>query len=891
MSSPTDSTPRAGAPAATPAMRQYLEAKQQHRDAILFFRMGDFYEMFYEDALVAARALELTLTSRSRDAGGGAIPMCGVPYHAADGYIARLVKKGFRVAVCDQVEDPRKAKGIVRREVVRVVSPGTLTDASWLDAREPAFILALAPGGAHTLGAALLDPSTGEFSAAEYEGADGLQVLGDELAVIRPRELVVPADISVDGRPASSLPDRVPQLRAAGCPATAVDAWTFDFEAARRTLLDQLRAGSLEGFGLDRRPAAVSAAGALVHYLRTTQKVDLAHVRAIAHRQRADALLIDPTTLRHLEIIEGSEGGRPGSLLDELDRTITSMGSRLLRSWLLRPLVSIEPIRDRLDAVEELAFRAIDRGRFRDAIRAVQDLERLIARVALGTAGPRDLVGLALSLAALPRVRTLLADLQAPLVRSLAAALDDLPDVRGAIDAAIVDAPPALVREGGFARDGADAELDDLRRISRSGKQVIAELELSERARTGIGSLKVRYNRVFGYYIEVSRANLHAVPPDYHRKQTIAGGERFITAALKEHEERVLGADERILECELALFERLRASVAAEAPRIQASARALGALDVLAALAETAAVDNYTKPHVHQGPELIAADARHPVVERRIAGGEPFVPNDIALDGSAAQLVILTGPNMGGKSTYLRQTALLCVMAQAGSFVPAREAKVPIVDRIFARVGASDNIARGHSTFMVEMQETANILHAATSRSLVVLDEIGRGTATFDGLSLAWAVAEHLATNPASRPKTLFATHYHELTDLADATPGVVNFHVAAREWKDEIVFLRKIVPGRSDRSYGIQVARLAGIPHPVIARAREILRALERDELARGGRPSVSGTAADPQQQLGLFQAPAPDDRLREQLLAVEVDRMTPLEALAFLAELKKGL
>src|SRR5882724_8823224 len=867
---------------ATPAMRQYLDAKQQHRDAIVFFRMGDFYEMFYEDALVASRALDLTLTSRSKDAAGGGIPMCGVPFHAVDGYIARLVKKGFRVAICDQVEDPRKAKGIVKREVVRVVSPGTLTDANYLDAREPAFLMAIAPANG-TLGAALLDLSTGEFSAAEYAGADGRQALADELAVIRPREIVAP---SGEG----SATAAIPPIAASGLLMTPIEGWTFDLESARRTLLDQLRAGGLEGFGLDTHHAAVSAAGALVHYLRSTQKVDLAHVRSITFRQRADALLIDPTTLEHLEVLEGADGSRDGSLLEELDRTVTSVGSRTLRSWLLRPLVALEPIRDRLDAVEELAFRTTERGKFRDAIKAVQDLERLVARAALGTAGPRDLVGLKHSLAVIPRLRTVLADLQAPLVRSLLAQLDDLVDVRGQIEATLIDEPGALARDGGFARDGVDAELDDLRHISRSGKQVIAEMEERERARTGINSLKIRYNRVFGYYIEISKSNLHAVPPDYHRKQTVAGGERYITPALKEYEEKVLGADERILERELEIFETLRTAVAAESPRIQATARALASLDVLGALAESAAVNNYIKPHVHDGDEMLVLESRHPVVERRIAASDAFVPNDVALNAVACQLVILTGPNMGGKSTYLRQTALLCIMAQAGSFVPAREAKMPLVDRIFARVGASDNIARGHSTFMVEMQETANILHTATSRSLVVLDEIGRGTATFDGLSIAWAVAEFLATNAKVRPKTLFATHYHELTDLADATPGVVNFHVSAREWKDDIIFLRKIVPGRSDRSYGIQVARLAGLPATVIARAREILGALERDELTRGGRPSVSGTASDPQRQLGLFQSAAPaDDGLRKKLAALDLDHMTPMEALTVLAEFKK--
>src|SRR5436190_455549 len=765
---------------ATPAMRQYLDAKNQHRDSILLFRMGDFYEMFYEDALVAARALDLTLTSRSKDASGG-IPMCGVPHHAVDTYIARLVKKGFRVAICDQVEDPRKAKGIVKREVVRVVSPGTLTDASFLDAREPAFLMAIAPanGTGTTLGVALLDLSTGEFTAAEYDGPDGLQALADELSLLKPREIVAPAG--------AILP---PGIGAGGIPLTSVDAWTFDGESARRTLLTQLRANGLDGFGLDGHAAAVSAAGALVHHLR-------------------------------------------------------------------------------------------------DTVKAVQDLERLLARAALGTAGPRDLVGLRQSLAVLPRVRTVLSELQAPLVASLLAEIDDLVDVRDEIERTLIDEAPALARDGGFTRDGRDGDIDDLRRISRSGKQVIAEMEEAERARTGISSLKVRYNRVFGYYIEISKSNLHAVPPDYHRKQTIAGGERFITPALKEYEEKVLGADEKIADRELALFEAVRAQVAAAAPRIQDTARALAALDVLSALADTAAALNYTKPMMHAGDEIAALDVRHPVVERHVS--DAFVPNDVTLDGTSQQVVILTGPNMGGKSTYLRQTALLSLMAQAGSFVAARSAKLPIVDRLFARVGASDNLARGQSTFMVEMQETANILHAATSRSLVILDEIGRGTATFDGLSLAWAVAEHLASNARARPKTIFATHYHELTDLADALPSVANFHVVVREWKDDLVLLRKVVPGRADRSYGIQVARLAGLPPAVVARAREILVGLERDELSRGGRPSLSGATSN-RQQLGLFQTPSTeDDPLRRKLREIDVNQITPMQALRLLADLKK--
>jgi DNA mismatch repair protein MutS len=870
-------SPDAGA---TPAMRQYFEAKRQYRDAIVFFRMGDFYEMFYEDALTAARALELTLTSRSKDSSGGAIPMCGVPFHAADGYIARLVKKGFRVAVVEQVEDPKKAKGLVRREVVRVVSPGTLTDAGYLDAREPAFLLALAP--VHPgpgFGAALLDLSTGEFTAAEYAGDHGHAALADELAVLRPREVLAPTGFAA----ASDL------LASARVDArlTQAETWTFEYDCARRTLLAQLQAQTLQGFGLDDHPAAVCAAGALVQYLRDTQKADLAHVRDLTYRTGAECLLIDPTTLRNLEVIEASDGARAGSLLHEIDRTLTPMGGRLLRAWLLRPLVALERIQDRLDAVEDFAFRGTVRAKLRETLKTVHDVERLVARAALGTAGPRDLVSLRQSIAAVPRVRMLLDEFQAPLVRSLVAELDDLADIRDALDRALVDEPPAVAREGGMVRDGVDPELDDLRGISRSGKQRIAEMEEAERARTGINSLKIRYNRVFGYYIEVSKSNLAAVPGDYHRKQTIAGGERFITPSLKDYEEKVLGADERIVEREVEIFDALRAQVAGEAPRIQDTARGLATLDVLAALAETAALHNYTKPLVHAGDELVATDARHPVVERHVA--DAFVPNDVTLD-AGQQVIILTGPNMGGKSTYLRQCALLCVMAQAGSFVPARTAKLPVVDRVFARVGASDNIARGQSTFMVEMQETANILHSATSRSLVILDEIGRGTATFDGLSLAWAVAEHLASNPRARPKTIFATHYHELTDLADALPNVTNFHVVVREWKEDLVLLRKVVPGRADRSYGIQVARLAGLPPAVVARAREILIGLERDELSRGGRPSLSGATPDRQKQLGLFQASGPqDDSLRRRLREIDVNAITPLQALALLAELKQ--
>ena len=872
---------------ATPAMRQYFNAKRQYPNTLVFFRMGDFYEMFYDDAVTAARALELTLTSRSKDASGSAIPMCGVPHHAAENYLIRLVKQGFRVALCEQVEDSRKAKGLVRREVVRVVSPGTLTDANYLDAREPVFLMALAPRRGTdktTIGVATADLSTGEFRVTEHSGTERASTVADELTSVRPRELLLPSDYD-----ASSIPG----LTETAVPITTVEPWTFEIEQATRTLTEQLRTTSLEGFGLNaiNHASAIAAAGALMQYLRDTQKADLAHFRTLDFRTHADFLIVDATTFKHLEIIESIDGARVGSLISEIDETRTSMGGRLLRAWLHRPLAQRGPILDRLDAVEELAFENTTRSKLRDLLTGIYDLERLVARVVLGTAGPRELVALATSVDAIPSLRTLGVKLRTPLLRSLIDGLDDVGDLRDQIRTTLVDEPPALIRDGGAIRDGVDHDLDDLKAFSRDTKHAIAAMEVTERKRTGISSLKVRFNRVFGYYIEVSKSKLHAVPDDYHRKQTIANGERFITPILKDYERKTLGADERILEREQELFETLRQAVISNSERIQGSARTLAVIDVLSSFAETATQRNYTKPRVHDGYELLVSDGRHPVVEHRMEMAA-FVPNDVALNDADHQLMMLTGPNMGGKSTYLRQTAVIVLMAHVGSFVPARAATIPIVDRIFARVGASDNIARGQSTFMVEMQETARILHLATSQSLVLLDEIGRGTATFDGLSIAWAVAEHLVTDAQARPKTLFATHYHELTELADTHGGVVNYHVTAREWRDDIVFLHKVEPGRSDRSYGIQVARLAGLPPTTIARAKAILAGLEGDELSRGGRPSFSGPDDSNGRQLGLFQSsPTIDERLAARLASIDVERMTPIDALSLLADLKREL
>jgi DNA mismatch repair protein MutS len=866
----------------TPAMQQYHRMKAEHPGALLFFRMGDFYELFFEDAVVASKALEIALTSRSKDRGGAPIPMCGVPHHAVQGYVARLVKQGFRVALCEQMEDPRSAKGVVKREVVRVVTPGTQLDAAALEAGEAAFVLAVSPGDG-SLGAGYLDATTGEFVVVEWHGAARWERLRDDIGANRPREILVPRDAALP----SWLTD--PAQPEGVIPRTELEEHAFDARGARRELLTHFGVVTLEAFGCEGLPRGATAAGAVLRYVRETQKRDLTHVTELRTRGEADHLVVDALTRRNLELVENlADGGRRGSLLDVLDLTRTAMGSRLLRDFILRPLVRLEEIQDRLDAVEELAFSTVERGRFRDVLADVQDLDRLLGRVTLGTAGPRDLVALAVSLRALPAARQALDECLAPLTRRSLKDLDPLPDVAADVERTLVDAPPASVRDGGLVREGVDPELDELRAISQGGRSTIAAIEERERGRTGIASLKVRFNRVFGYYIEVSKSNLSLVPADYLRKQTIVGGERFVTPELKEYEEKVLKADERILERETEIFEALRGRVAASARPIHETARAAALLDVLAALAEVACRHNYVKPRLANEDELHYVDGRHPMMERLLP--DPFVANDLRMGDGLARLLILTGPNMGGKSTFLRQTALIVLMAQLGSFVPAREAKVGLVDRLFTRVGATDHILRGQSTFMVEMQETAHILRHATARSLVLLDEIGRGTATFDGLSIAWAVAEHIAR--ATGPKTLFATHYHELTDLAADLPGVGNLHVSAREWQDSVVFLRKIEAGGSDRSFGIQVARLAGLPAPVVVRAQEILRNLERTEFDREGRPRLahgSEAPASGSRQLSLFSGQ--DEVVLDELRRVDVDTLTPIEALALLAEIKKRL
>ena len=867
----------------TPAMQQFHRMKAEHPDTLLFFRMGDFYELFFEDAVTASEALDIALTSRSKDRDGKAVPMCGVPHHAATGYIARLVRQGFRVALCEQMEDPRTAKGVVRREVVRVITPGTHLEATALEATDTSYVLAL-DLGPQSVGAAWLDATTGEFFASEWDGPARLERLRDEIGATRPREILARAD--------AELPPWLadPVQPEAAIPRAPADDRAFEPERARRELLGHFGVVTLEAFGCEGLPRAVAAAGAALRYVRETQKRDLAHVTGLVTRGARDVLVIDSLTRRNLELTESmADGGRRGTLLDVLDHTRTPMGARLLREWILRPLVELERIQDRLDAVEELAFRALDRGRFRDRLGPVQDIDRILGRVSLGTASPRDLVALARSLEALPGATEALGECLAPLVRSLVRDVDPPLDVASDVTSTLVDDPPASLKDGGVVRDGRDPELDELRSTSRGGRETIAAIEARERERTGIASLKVRFNRVFGFYIEVSRSNLALVPADYIRKQTIAGGERYVTPELKEYEERVLRADELILEREARIFDELRERVAAAARRVLGTSRAVAALDVLVSLAEAATRLDYVKPRVSGGDELGYVEGRHPVMERTLA--DPFVANDLAIGGESARLFVLTGPNMGGKSTFLRQTALIAIMAQMGSFVPAREAKLGLVDRVFTRVGASDQILRGQSTFMVEMQETAHILRHATRRSLVLLDEIGRGTATFDGLSIAWAVAEHIA-RADDGPKTIFATHYHELVDLAADMPLVANLHVSAREWQDSVVFLRKIEPGGSDRSFGIHVARLAGLPASVVARAQEILGNLESTEFDREGRPRLARSEQPPAagvRQLALFSGL--EEAVVEELRRVDPERLTPLAALALLTDLKTRL
>jgi DNA mismatch repair protein MutS len=864
--------------------KQYAQIKREYPDVILLFRLGDFYEMFGEDAVIAARELELTLTGRKFQSEGERTPMCGVPHHAAERYVARLIAKGYRVAVCDQMEDARYAKDVVRRQVTRVVTPGTVLEDSMLEAKRANYLVAVVPGEGDdptAFGIAVCDVSTGEFLITEITGAGASQRAAEEVARLAPAELLL-AEPAV-ARWGSALTQGQP------IPVTPLSVESFPRHAPRDLLLRHFKVASLRGFGCEELPLAVAAAASVLRYLTFSQLAALEHVRGLSTYSVSDFMGLDATARRNLELTTSlGEGGRSRSLLSVIDATCTPMGGRLLRKWLERPLLDVERINRRLDAVEELAGAALLRGEIREPLAQIADLERLIARCATATANARDLIGLKNSLAQMGPLREAMLPARSAALTELRDRLDGLDDVVACIAAAIVDEPPLVLKEGGLIRPGYSEALDTLRTTSSTGKDWIASLEATERERTGIKSLKVGYNSVFGYYIEVTKPNLPYVPDDYIRKQTTANGERYITPDLKEQEAMILGAEERIFSLEFRLFSELREAIGKEAARVLDVAAALAELDVLAAFAETATRNAYARPVVEDSPAIEIRNGRHPTVEK--LGAEAFIPNDCLLDEKENRLLVITGPNMSGKSTFLRQVALIVLLAQCGSMVPADSARIGIVDRIFTRVGAHDDLASGQSTFMVEMNETASILNNATERSLIILDEIGRGTSTYDGLSIAWAVCEYLQRLGA---KTLFATHYHHLNDLAEQLPGIKNYRAAVKEDGHDVIWLRKIVPGGTDRSYGIQVARLAGLPQEVIRRAQEVLHDLEN-----GGGAREAGTAAAPPSdarvqtttrtlQLSLFEAE--EHPALKALRKLDVTTMTPVEALTRLYELQR--
>jgi DNA mismatch repair protein MutS len=849
----------------TPLMRQYHAVKQQVPNVLLMFRLGDFYELFYEDAITAARELEITLTARNKEK-GQPIPMCGVPYHAAEGYLSRLIQKGYRVAICDQMEEAGPGKKLVKREVTRVVTPGTATESSLLRSHENNYLASVFRNGSRA-GLAHADITTGEFRATEIDVAD----VNATLENLNVREVL--AAESVTG---------LPGVR------TVIDDWVFGMDHAERGLREHFRLLTLDGCGLSDRPLAVSAAGAILHYLRETQKSALDHLDRPTYYDRSDSMILDAVTVRNLELLEPLFAGesKESTLIHVLDQTCTGMGGRLLRNRLLRPCLQLPEIEARLDGVQETLQATIARSEIRKLLSQVLDLERLLAKLTLGTAGPRELLALGRSLALVPLIKEHISSFTKARLSQISSALDEIPELRDRILTAIAEEPPANLADGGTIRPGYHAELDELRDISRNSRQYIAQIEARERGRSGIQSLKVRFNNVFGYYIEITKSNLHLAPSDYERKQTLVNAERFTTPELKDLESKILDAEEKMLALEREIFQELRQFAAEHAARIRQTAAAVAELDVTCALAQVAAESRYTRPGFSDSGEIRIVAGRHPVIEK-LAEKEAarFIPNDLYFDTESQFIAVITGPNMGGKSTYLRQAASIVILAQMGSFVPADSAVLSIVDRVFTRIGAADNLARGRSTFMVEMTETAVILNTATSRSLVVLDEIGRGTATYDGLALAWSVVEHI--HQRIRARTLFATHYHELTELADQLPGVRNLHVSVKEAGDQVIFLRKVEPGRADRSYGIEVARLAGLPVSVIERAREILALHERSEQAVTEELAPRGTPGP--MQIQLFEPV--NYQIAERIRSLKVDELRPIEALQLLHDLQKEL
>jgi len=866
----------------TPAMKQYVEVKAKYPDCILLYRMGDFYELFFEDAILVAPILEITLTSRNKGK-EDSVPLCGFPYHAVSSYVTKLVDKGFKVAICEQVEDPKKAKGIVKREVIRVITPGLLLDAENLAAGENNFLAGLSHHK-EKLGLAFVDISTGEFQISEFPDRDSFL---QAIAGLDCKELIL----------AKSFPDKVLlknlELQWLAGRVDYLEEDYFQQEQAQKMLSDIFPAEVLDRSKISGYPAAISAAGAVLRYVTETQKIQPQHINEIKWYSAENYLIIDDTARRNLELFATiSDNSRAGSLFSLINETLTPMGTRRLRWWLNYPLVDVGKIRDRLSAVAEIKDGHILRANLRKTLSRIYDLERLSGRVALRVANPRDLVALKVSLLAIPELKSQLADFTAPAIADIRANLNAMPAVVDLIARAIADDPQQSIQEGGFIRTGYDEELDKLKSISTDAKKWIAALELQERQKTGINTLRVGFNNVFGYYIEVTKANAAAVPPTYIRKQTLVNAERYINQELKEFEQTVLNAEEKIREREYELYLALRDDIAQHINEIQKNSSLVAELDAFSALAEVAEKHHYMCPDIDDEDAIIIKDGRHPVVEAALKK-EGFVPNDSLLDISNNRLLIITGPNMAGKSTYIRQVALIVLLAQMGSFVPAAKAKIGVVDKIFTRIGAQDNLVRGQSTFMVEMTEMAEILKNATARSLVILDEVGRGTSTFDGLSIAWAVAEYIHDFKGRGVRTLFATHYHQLTDLVATKDGVKNYNIAVKEWGEKIIFLRKIMEGGTSRSYGIEVARIAGVPQEVISRAKEILHNLEKGEFDEIGMPRIArglnSAKNNDQPQLNLFMES--EDEIISELKTLDISSMTPLEALNKLSELKNKL
>jgi len=871
----------------TPMMKQYLDVKSKHPDSILFFRMGDFYEMFYEDAKKASRILDIALTSRNKNA-ADPVPMCGIPYHAADNYIARIIKEGLKVAICEQVEDPKLASGVVRREVIRIVTPGTVIDSSLLDSKRNNYLGAVYPFK-NAYGLAVLDISTGEFKITEFAGTNAFEALSNEIDTLDLEEILFPGNTAEKDSGLNSIKALNNKIY------NSYEEWVFEYDIAYSALKNQFHTISLDGFGCEGLKLAIPAAGAIIHYINETQKSVLEHINRLSYYDKKNYLGLDSSTIQSLDLTHEKGNIKKDSLLSLFDKTITPMGARKLKGWILKPLIDLEQITLRQKVVEEFVKNIFLRSDIRDLLKEIHDMERIIGRISFSLFGARDMIALKKSALILPKLWRKLEETSSHLIQKILMDWDNLLDLIDLIDKAVVENPPAVMKDGGVIKDGFNKELDELRSILRDGKSWISRLEEQEKKKTGITTLKVRYNKIYGYYIEVTKKNLDAVPENYIRKQSLVNCERFVSQELKKYEEKIMGAEEKIIALENKILQILREKVAKEGKRVQKMAAKIAEIDVLLTFSEVSSKYNYSKPEMNNGFELVITDGRHPIMERMDLETR-FIPNDTNMDCDQNRIMIITGPNMAGKSTYLRQVALIVLMAQMGCFVPVKEAKIGIVDKIFSRVGAQDNILKGQSTFMVEMNETANILNNATNRSLIILDEIGRGTSTFDGISIAWSVVEYLHDKSKAGAKTLFATHYHELTELSMILDGVKNYNVLVREWNDKIIFLRKITEGGSDKSYGIQVARLAGLPDEVLSRAKEVLSNLEKKEFNEVGIPTLGQKQESPDNeekkpdQLQLFREKQ-NDLLLQELEKIDINSTSPIKALNILNELKKKI